>query len=72
MNRRSLVFLIGALVVAMALGGCSNPYKRKAKAEADVAEQKAKMMADYRKCLDKYGKTEPEKCEGLRKATEGL
>ena len=72
MNRRSLLLLVGALIASIALTGCSNPYKRKAKAEADVAEQKAKIMADYRKCLDKYGKNAPEKCEALRKASETL
>lgn len=72
MHRRFTAFLVTALVLALALSGCSNPYKRKARSEADVAQQKAKIMADYRKCLDRYGAKDPERCEALRRATESM
>ena len=72
--------IIGALVVLMMVVqiGCSNPHKEAAKAsteaskaEKDVNEQKAKILEDYRKCLNK-NKSDEEACAGYKKALDAL
>jgi hypothetical protein len=64
-------FLLLALVTT-ALSACSNPKKRRAKAEAEYTEMKAETLEDYRKCVDKAKGDEEklEKCEPLLKALE--
>ena len=72
--------IIGAFVVLMMVVqiGCSNPHKEAAKAsteaskaEKDVNEQKAKILEDYRKCLNK-NKSDEEACAGYKKALDAL
>lgn len=72
--------IVGVFVVLMAVMhmGCSNPHKEAAraatdasKAEKDVNEQKAKLLEDYRKCLNK-NKSDEEACTSYKKALDSL
>ena len=72
--------IVGIFVVLMAMvqTGCSNPQKDAARAsteasqaEKDVSEQKAKILEDYRKCLDK-NKSDEEACAGYKSALDSL
>ena len=45
-------FLIVMIFFVVGLAGCgSSPEKRKAEADAQMAEEKAKMMQQYNECL---------------------
>jgi hypothetical protein len=72
--------IVGIFVVLMAMvqTGCSNPHKDAARAsteasqaEKDVSEQKAKILEDYRKCLDK-NKSDEEACASYKNALDSL
>jgi uncharacterized lipoprotein len=49
MVRTFLVVMMAFFVVGLA--GCSSPQKRQAEAEAQIAEEKAKVMKKYNECL---------------------
>jgi hypothetical protein len=58
--------------------GCSNPHKEAARASTDasksetnVNEQKAKILEDYRKCLNK-NKSDEKACEGYKNALDSM
>jgi hypothetical protein len=64
------------LVIAQA--GCSNPHKEAArastassKAEAEVHGEKAKILEDYRKCLNK-NKSDESACASYKKALDSM
>jgi hypothetical protein len=65
-------------MVVTGLTGCSNPHKEAARAatdassaEADVSKQKAAILEDYRKCLDK-NKSDEKACEGYKSALDSM
>ena len=69
--------MVRILVVAcfvVGLLGCTSAEKREAEAEADVAEEKVKIMKKYSDCLEKYEGEEDvsEKCAHYKEATEAL
>ena len=69
--------MIRGLVFAcfmIGLVGCTSPEKRVAEAEADVAEEKVKIIKRYGDCLEKYEGEEDvsEKCAHYKEATEAL
>jgi len=69
--------MIRGLVFAcfmIGLVGCTSPETREAEAEADVAEEKVKIMKRYGDCLEKYEGEEDvsEKCAHYKEATEAL
>jgi hypothetical protein len=58
--------------------GCSSPHKEAAraatdasKAEAEVQNQKAGILEDYRKCLNK-NKGDEQACEGYKRALDSM
>ncbi|MDH5588049.1 MAG: hypothetical protein OEZ05_15635 [Nitrospirota bacterium] len=61
-----LVFFVAGLV------GCSSPEKRAAEADAQIAEEKVKIMKKYSECLEKNeGKKDvSEKCAPYKEASE--
>ena len=67
---RSLV-AVGAALTCLA---CASPAERKAEAEADLAEQRAKAARDYRDCVEKHrGKDDVDTaCASYRSVAETL
>ena len=66
--------LLGGLILASliaGLAGCSNPQKKVAKAQARTESEKAKILKDYRRCLDKHS-SKASKCESYREALDAL
>ena len=65
-------FVIGLLCL-VGLMGCTSPEKRKAEAEAEIAEEKVKIMKRYSECLTKNEGQEniAAKCAAYKEATEG-
>ena len=72
--------IVGVCFVLLVIGqmGCSNPHKQSAraatdasKAEKDVNEQKAKILEDYRKCLNK-NKSDEQACAAYKKSLDSL
>ena len=59
------------LSLALTLTGCSNPQKDAAKASARVDTEKAKILKDYRRCLDKHSSNES-KCRSYQKALDAM
>jgi len=77
MARKSIV---GICFVLLVIGqtGCSNPHKEAArasteasKAEAEVHGEKAKILEDYRKCLNK-NKSDEKACESYKRALDSM
>ena len=69
--------MVRILVVScfmMGLVGCTSAETREAEADADVAEEKVKIMKAYGDCLEKYEGEEDvsEKCAHYKEATEAL
>ena len=66
-------FVVMMAFYAMGLVGCgSSPQEREAEADATIAEERVKMMQQYRECLKKYeGKDDvAEKCAQYKDAAE--
>lgn len=72
--------IIGVCFALLLIGqtGCSNPHKEAARAatdasraEAEVQNQKAKILEDYRKCLNK-NKSDEEACASYQKALDSM
>lgn len=72
--------IIGTCFVLFAIGqtGCSNPHKEAARAstassnaEAQVHNEKAKILEDYRKCLNK-NKSDESACAAYKKALDSM
>jgi len=71
---------VGVCLVLLVIGqvGCSNPHKEAAKAsteaskaEAGVHNEKAKILEDYRKCLNK-NKSDEKACESYKRALDSM
>ena len=71
---------VGVCLVLLVIGqtGCSNPHKEAArasteasKAEAGVHNEKAKILEDYRKCLNK-NKSDENACESYKRALDSM
>ena len=65
-------------LLVIRLIGCSNPHKEAArasteasKAEATVHNEKAKILEDYRKCLNK-NKSDEKACESYKRALDSM
>jgi len=72
--------IVSVCLVMLVIGqsGCSNPHKEASraatdasKAETDVSKQKAAILEDYRKCLDK-NKSDEKACEGYKSALDSM
>ena len=66
-------FIVMMAFYAMGLVGCgSSPQEREAEADATIAEERVKMMQQYRECLKTYeGKEDvAEKCAHYKDAAE--
>ena len=72
--------MIGVCYAVLVIGQicCSNPLKEAARAstvaskgEAEVSSQKAKILEDYRKCLNK-NKGDEKACEGYKRAADSM
>ena len=66
-------FVVMMAFYAMGLVGCgSSPQEREAEADATIAEERVKMLQQYRECLEKYeGKEDvAETCETYKDAAE--
>ena len=72
--------MIGVCYAVLVIGqmGCSNPHKEAArasteasKAEATVHNEKAKILEDYRKCLNK-NKSNEQACESYKRALDSM
>ena len=77
MIRSAMTGVCYALLV-IGLNGCSNPHTVAArasteasKAEAAVHNEKAKILEDYRKCLNK-NKSDEQACESYKKALDSI
>jgi len=72
MVRTFFVVMMAFFIVGLV--GCSSPEKRKAEADAEIAEEKAKIMKKYGECLEKYeGKKDvSEKCAQYKEASEAV
>ena len=77
MMRNTMIGVCFALLVIGQMG-CSNPHKEAArasteasKAEASVHNEKAKILEDYRKCLNK-NKSNEQACESYKKALDSI
>ena len=70
MVRTFFVVMMAFFVVGLV--GCSSPEKRAAEANAEIAEEKAKIMKKYSECLEKYegAKDASEKCAQYKEASE--
>ncbi|MCZ6801633.1 MAG: hypothetical protein V3T61_03760 [Acidobacteriota bacterium] len=62
-----IVFLMMAGVL-----GCSSPEKRKAEADAQIAEQRAVIMKKYTECLEKEGENSIKRCAHYKDAATTL
>lgn len=69
---RAFFVVIMMVFFAVGLVGCSNPEKRAAEANAEIAEEKVNIMKKYSECLEKYeGKKDvSEKCAPYKEASE--
>ena len=67
---QTMVFVVSFFVVGLV--GCSSPEKRAAEANAEIAEEKAKIIKKYSECLEKYegAKDASEKCAQYKEASE--
>lgn len=68
---RPFAFVMAFLIIGLA--GCgSSPEERKAEADAQISEEKVKLMQQYSECLAKYEgeKDVSEKCASYKEATE--
>jgi hypothetical protein len=70
--------VITCVCFVLLITGCSNPHKQAARASTEasesekaVNEQKAKILEDYRKCLNK-NKSDEEACSAYKKALDSL
>ena len=65
-----IILVVSIFLVGMV--GCSGPESRKAEAEAQIAEEKAKMMKQYNECLKEHegSKDVSEKCAPYKEASE--
>ena len=77
MMRNAMAGVCYALLVIGQIG-CSNPHKEAArasteasKAEAAVHNEKAKILEDYRKCLNK-NKSDEKACESYKRAVDSM
>jgi cytochrome c biogenesis protein ResB len=72
MVRTFFVVMMAFFVVGLV--GCSNPQKRQATAEAEIAEEKVKIMRQYNECLQKYEgeKDVSAKCAHYKEASEAF
>ena len=75
---RNVIIGICSVMLVIWQLGCSNPHKEAARAsteasiaEKDVSEQKAKILEDYRKCLNK-NKSDEEACASYQKALDSM
>lgn len=76
--RRNVIVGVFVVLIAIMQIACSNPHKEAAKAateaskaEKSVSEQKAKILEDYRKCLNK-NKSDEEACASYKKALDSM
>jgi len=74
---KGIVVVCCALLVTGQMG-CSNPHKEAArasteasKAEAAVHNEKAKILENYRKCLNK-NKSDEKACESYKRALDSM
>lgn len=59
-------------LLALVLAGCgNNPYEESAEAKAEVDEEKAKILEDYRECL-KENPSDTKACEAYKDAVNSL
>ena len=67
-------FLVVMIFFVVGLVGCSSPQKRQAEADAQIAEEKVKMMQQYNECLKKNEGQEDisAKCAHYREASEAF
>ena len=72
--------MVGVCYALLVIGqmGCSNPHKEAArasteasKAETAVHNEKAKILEDYRKCLNK-NKSDEKACESYKRAVDSM
>ena len=70
MVRTFLVVMMAFFVVGLV--GCSSPQKRAAEADAEIAEEKVKIMKKYSECLEKFEGQEDisPKCATYKVASE--
>ena len=70
MVRKFFVVMMAFFVVGLV--GCSNPEKRTAEADAEIAEEKVKIMKRYSECIEKFEgqKDVSEKCAPYKEASE--
>jgi len=70
MVRTFFVVMMAFFVVGLV--GCSSPEKRAAEAEAEIAEEKVKIMKMYSECIEKNAGKEDasEKCAQYKEASE--
>ena len=77
MMHKVLIGTCLALTIIL-LTGCSNPHKEAARAataasnaEADVSKQKAQILEDYKKCVNK-NPSDAKACEGYKNALDNM
>ena len=70
MVRTFFVVMMAFFVVGLV--GCSSPEKRRVEAEAEIAEEKVKIMKMYSECIEKNAgmKDASEKCAHFKEASE--
>jgi hypothetical protein len=69
---QAMVIVVSFFLVGLI--GCSNPEKREAEANAEIAEEKVKFMQKYGDCLEKYEGQEDvtKKCAPYKEATDAM
>ena len=69
-----IFFVVMMAFFIVGLVGCSSPQKRQATAEADIAEEKLKIMRQYNECIQKYEGQEDvsAKCAPYKEASEAF
>ena len=69
---QAMGFVVAFFIVGLI--GCSSPETRKAEADADISEEKAKLMQKYGECLAQYAGQEDagKKCASYKEATDAL
>ncbi len=69
-----MIRILIATCFMIGLVGCTSAAEREAEADADVAEEKVKIMKKYGDCLEKYEGQEDvaDKCAHYKEATEAL
>ena len=70
MVRTFFVVMMAFFVVGLV--GCSSPEKRAAEADAEIAEEKVKIMKMYSECIQEHAgkKDASEKCAQYKEASE--